>query len=421
MTLKKYKFLVLFFLLLLPFSATALEVDIESSNMVLYNLNEKKIIAAKGENEQVSIASMTKIMTTLVAIEHITNMDEQVTLTNKVFEGLVEANASVAGFRLRQKVTYRDLVYGAFLPSGADATNALALFLAGGQDSFVGWMNEKAQNLGLTNTHFVNTSGLDAEGHYSTVNEVAILLREALKNETFKEVFETKTYVTSDGSMTFHSTLSSTLSRNHLQADYILGAKTGYTYDAGRCLASIAYDKTHDIYYLLVTARAPINPNYYHVTDAIHIYEYYFQNYGYEKVYSKGEPLFSFNTKDAKEDSVTISMPEDVSFYLKSDYSREDFRIDYEGISTITPKMNVGDLLGTIHISYQGEEVKTLPIVLEQKVTFSYSRFLKERPMLIIGFCFLLIVLLILARIFFYCMKLRKNHKRLRFKRKKKK
>ncbi len=417
--MKKIKIILCILCLLIPFPAFALEVEIASSNMVLYNLNEDKIIAAKGEDEPVSIASMTKIMTTLVAIEHIQDMEEEVTLTGKVFEGLVEANASVAGFRWGQKVTYRDLVYGAFLPSGADATNALALFLAGGQEPFVKWMNEKAQSLGLKNTHFVNTSGLDCEGHYSTVKEVAIFLKEALKNEMFREVFETKTYVTHDGSMTFHSTLSSTLSRYHLEADYILGAKTGYTYDAGRCLASIAYDEAHDIYYLLVTARAPIQPSYYHVTDAIHIYEYYFQNYGYQKIFSKGEALLSLDTKDAKEDSVSITMPEDVSFYLKLDSSRDDFHVDYDGISVVTPQMKIGDTLGSLHITYQGEEIKTIPVVLEQKLTFSYSRYFKERPMLVLGICLGFLLLLFLLRLFFYFRKLKKNHKRLRFKRKK--
>ncbi len=417
MTLKKISILLLTICyLILPFSAHALEVEIQSKNMILYNLKEDKVIASQAEEEQISIASMTKIMTTLVAIEHIPNMDEQVTLTREVFQGLVEANASVAGFRLGQKVTYRDLLYGAFLPSGADATNALALFLAGGQEQFVAWMNEKAQAMGLSHTHFVNTSGLDVEGHYSTVKEVATMLKEALKNETFRQIFQSKSYLTSDKSMTFYSTLGTTLTRYHLKADYILGAKTGYTYDAGRCLASIAYDQDHDIYYLLVTARAPITPAYYHLTDAITIYEYYFQNYGYQQLFSKGETLLSLKTKSAKEKEYPISVKEDFLWYLNNNYQKEDFTYRYEGIETITPFMKVGEPLGTIHLYYQQQEIDTIPVVLEEKLTFSIFTFLLEHIVLIIILSFFLICFSIF---FSYQRKLKKQHKRLKLKRRK--
>ncbi len=414
---KIYILIFSIFCFLLPFSVNALEVEIQSSNMILYNLNDDTIIASKDEDEQISIASMTKIMTTLVAIEHITNMDEQVTLTSDVFRGLVEANASVAGFRLGQKVTYRDLLYGTFLPSGADATNALALFLAGGQEQFVAWMNEKAQSLGLTHTHFVNTSGLDVDGHYSTVKDVASMLKEALKNETFREIFQTKSYLTSDKSMTFYSTLGSSLTKFHLKADYILGAKTGYTYDAGRCLASIAYDQNQDIYYLLVTARAPITPAYYHLTDAITIYEYYFQNYGYQKIFSQGDILFHLKTKSAKEKEYPISIKEDFLWYLKNDYQMEDVTYHYDGIEIITPFMEAGTKLGTIHLYYQQEEIGTIPIVLENALTFSLVAFLLEHLLLVVITLFVIICLFLF---FCYQKKLKKNHKRLRLKIRKK-
>ncbi len=384
---------ILICLFLFPISAFA--IDIESANMILYNLNENKIVDSKMEEEQISIASMTKIMTTLVAIEHIDNLDETVTLTNKVFAGLQEANASVAGFRIGQKVTYRDLLYGVLLPSGADAANALALFLAGSEKEFVGWMNEKAKELGLTNTHFENTTGLDKEGHYSTVKDVATMLQEALKNDTFKQIFESKSYQVSDKSMTLYSTLSTSLTRYHLKADYILGGKTGYTYDAGRCLASIAYDSKQDIYYLLVTARAPLTTAYYHLTDAIKIYDYYFENYGYQKVVSKGDSILTLQTKLSKEKEYTIQAPEDFLWYLNNNYNHEDITIQYHGIETITPFMKKGKSLGTIDIYNQNEKIGTMDITLDHKIPFSLSSFLLEYIWVII----LLFVFFILLRI----------------------
>ena len=395
----KKTIILILLLLFLPFSVFAL--DIESSNMILYNLNEDKMIDSKNEEERISIASMTKIMTTLVAIDHIKDLDDTITLTSKVFLGLREANASVAGFRLGQKVTYRDLLYGVLLPSGADAANALAIFLAGGEKEFVVWMNEKAKALGLENTHFENTTGLDKEGHYSTVKDVATMLKEALKNDIFKQIFESKSYQVSDKSMTLYSTLSTSLTRYRLKADYILGGKTGYTYDAGRCLASIAYDNQHDIYYLLVTARAPLTTAYYHLTDAIKIYDYYFENYGYQKLVASGDTFVTLKTKFSKEKDYNISASEDFVWYLNNDYNKDDVTYQYHGIETITPFMKEGKTLGTVDIYYKNEKVGTMDITLDHSIPFSFLSFLLEYiwiVVLFLAFCFLFIIKVIFFR-----------------------
>ena len=161
----------------------AVDFNIHSKNAILYNLDENTILYEKASQEKVSIASMTKIMTAIVAMEHINDLDEKITLTNEDFYGLEEANASVAGFEVGQRVTYRDLLYGLLLPSGADAAQALTRNVAGGRVNFINLMNEKAMDLGLKNTHFVNETGLDEEEHYSTVEEVAIIFQYALRNE----------------------------------------------------------------------------------------------------------------------------------------------------------------------------------------------------------------------------------------------
>ena len=197
-------------LLLISFNVGALELN--SKNAVLYNLNENKIIYEENKDEITSIASLTKIMTTLVAIENITNWNEKVTLNYKVFEGLAEANAAVIGLRIGQTVTYNDLIYGMFLASGADATRAIAMSISGSEEKFVELMNKKATELGMKNTSFKNTTGLEANGQYSTVNDVAILLSKALENKKFEEVFTANSYTFSDNSMTVYSTLRKTAS-----------------------------------------------------------------------------------------------------------------------------------------------------------------------------------------------------------------
>ena len=135
------------------------------------------------------LASLTKIMTTIVAIENIEDLNKTVTMTSNMFKGLYEENAYQIGLRVGDVVTYKDLLYGTFIASGADATRGLTLSLTNSEDEFVKLMNDKAIELGLTNTYFTNPIGLDEDGQKSTVDDVAKLLKYALKNETFKNEF----------------------------------------------------------------------------------------------------------------------------------------------------------------------------------------------------------------------------------------
>ncbi len=393
--MKKTIAIILFLYLLFPISIFAEELNIYSQNMVLYQLNEDKIINEKNKDEQISVASLTKIMTAYVAIQHIQNLDDQVTLTSEVFKGLAEANAAVVGFKRGETVTYKDLLYGTLLASGADAAQALAIFTAGNLNTFMKWMNEEAQKLGMQHTHFTNTIGLDNNQHYSSVNDIAILLKKALQNKTFYEIFTSSSYTTNNQRLHFSSTLQSTMQRYHLHGDYILGAKTGFTYDAGRCLASIAYDEDEDITYLLVTAKAPTTTNYYHIMDAIQIYEYYFEHYGYQKIVNKKDTLVTLNTKNSNLKHISITASEDILYYLNNDYNKEDIQLTYDGITTVSSKNHVGDKLGKITVYYKEKMITTIPIILNQKIPFSIKVYLQNHleiigiimGLLFIGLC----------------------------------
>ena len=387
-----------------PYDVCADELDIHSQNMVLYQLNEDKIINEKNKDERISVASLTKIMTAYVAIQHIQNLDEQVKLTNQVFQGLAEANAAVVGFQVGETVTYRDLLYGTLLASGADAANALAIFSAGNLSTFINWMNEEARILGLKNTHFTNPIGLDDNEHYSSVNDIAILLKQALQNQIFYDIFTSSNYTTSDYRLSFSSTLRTTLNRFHLNGNYILGAKTGFTYDAGRCLASIAYDDTHNITYLLVTAKAPTTTNYYHIEDAIHIYDYYFENYGYQKIVKKGDLLATLNVKYSKIKQLNIYATEDILYYLKNDDFTKNINMVYSGISNISPQNEIGTQLGNVNIYYKNSQIVTIPILLNQTISYSVFGYVQEHTIE-----FLLLIFLMLLIVIFIVHKFRKS------------
>ena len=220
--MKYIKYLLILFIILIPIKVNALEIN--SKNAILYNMNDDEILFEKDSEKEVPIASLTKIMTSIIAIENIDDINETVTIPEEGLEGLVGANASVAGFKLNEKVTYKDLLYGSLLPSGADATQTLAYYVAGGIDGYVKLMNEKASELNLKHTHFSDVTGLDDVNNYSSVKDIATLLKYALKNDTFKEIFTATSYTTSNKRLKLESTLLYYTNTYKLDNKYIYGS-----------------------------------------------------------------------------------------------------------------------------------------------------------------------------------------------------
>ena len=394
------KYLWLFILVLLfPINCFAVDIDITSGNAILYNMNDNSILYEKDKDTKVSIASITKMITCIVALEHINNLDETIVLTNKDFYGLAEKNASVAGFRVGETVTYRDLLYGLMLPSGADAAQALTRLISGSEEEFINLMNKKAEELKLKNTHFINPTGLDDEGHYSSVYDVSVIFKYALENEEFKKIVTSSTYTTSNGRLTFKSTISKALAQYNLSMDYLLGGKTGTTGDAGLCLASIA--EKDNVKYMLVTVKAPYSktvPNNYN--DQKKIYEYFMDNYGYKKVVEKGDTLVKIKTLYAKEDEVTIKAKDNIDKYLNNDFDKKKVEYKYNGKDTITLDMNKGEKLGSIEVIYNGEVLEKIDVVLPNKQELDIMKYLSGHKVIVISIISV-VILLIFLLVFF--------------------
>lgn len=353
---------IIFTFLILFLPLTVFGLDINSKYVYFYNIDRDNVIYELNSTDEISIASMTKIMTAIVAIESIDDLDATVTLTSNDFKGLKEANASTAGFKKGEVVTYRDLLYGLMLPSGADAALALSNNIAGSEKKYVELMNQKAEELNLENTHFSNTTGLDAENHYSSVYDVSIILKYALNNEEFKEIFTAKKYVTSNKRMTFESTLYSMSKRNKLDTEYILGSKSGYTYDAGLCLASIA--EYNGEVYLLVTAGADYKSKKpYHILDSNEIYQYYFNNYSYKTVMKKGDSILTLTKEDGS--SIEIFADDTLEYYLNNDANVE---VKYDGITELTNDFKKGDYLGLYSIYADDKLLYSKEIFLSEDV-----------------------------------------------------
>lgn len=251
--------------------------DLYSSNAVLISLDDNEILLDKSSDEKIYPASLTKIMTAIVAIENLPDLDEQIYLSEDMFEKLYSENASMAGFLPNEKVAAIDLIYGALLPSGAESCIGLADAIAGSEKSFVKLMNEKAEELGMNDTHFTNSTGLHDRNHYTTVNDIAKLLKYALQNDIFREVYTSKRHTTkatnlrSDG-ITFQSTMFRKMKTDNVNNGTIKGGKTGYTEEAKLCLASLAEIDGKE--YILVTANADGSPytEQFNILDAFTVY-----------------------------------------------------------------------------------------------------------------------------------------------------
>ena len=254
-----------------------LDLELYSENALLIDLESNTVLVQKNADARIYPASMTKVMTVLVAAEHIENWDETFTMTQSIIDPLFLADASMAGFVHGEEVSMTELLYGAVLPSGAEATEALAIVTAGSEEAFAALMNEKAQALGLKDTHFVDASGLHDENHYTTLSDMAFIMQAALDNPHCREVLTSVNH-TSPATEQNPSGVAMTnrfLYRIRPQQSGnvdIQAAKTGYTAQAMNCCVSYGIMENGRAA-ICVTAHAWTGD--YCIADHLALYEVY--------------------------------------------------------------------------------------------------------------------------------------------------
>ena len=384
MAKKIISFILFFFLFIVSINAD--ELNLISDKYILYNMNDHNVLIEHNSDEKTQIASLTKIMTTIVAIENVKDYNKKITITKEMFND-VAWDVATAGYKVGDKVTYNDLFYGAILPSGADAVNALAYTVFENYDDFIKKMNEKAKQLGLKNTKFSNPIGLYDENNYSSAKDVSTLLIYALKNTKFKEIFTTKNYTSTNG-VKMKSTIESYNSKNgNADLNYITGAKTGYIKKAGYCLATTA--EIDGIEYLLVTLNA-YSTGAPHIKDAVKTYKYYSENYSYKNIVKKDTIVVTLSTKYSKNKEIKAN--KNIKQYLKNDFNSKNIEYKYDGEKYVTPFTKQGTKLGTIEIKYNNKTLDKFDLIYSQKVKFSIFNFLWTYKFIIIIFVLLIYI-----------------------------
>lgn len=234
--------------------------EIDSSNAIFIDMETGNILADKGAKQRIVPASMTKVLTLLVAAENIDNLDDTFQITSEITDYSFVNGCSNAGFEKEEVVTVRDLLYGTNLPSGADAALGLATYVAGSQEAFVEMMNKKLEELGLSETaHFTNCIGIYDENHYCTVYDMAVIMNAALNNDICREVMSAHTYNTSITEQHPEGILLSNWFLRRIEdkdtGGEVICGKTGYVNESGSCAVSYGTDEKGRSY-ICVTVNA---------------------------------------------------------------------------------------------------------------------------------------------------------------------
>lgn len=337
---------VLLFSLLLPIKAAALSVS--SSGAIMMEQKSGRILFEKNPHEIRRIASITKIMTAIIAIE-----SGELKETVKVSKEAVYTEGSSIYLTPGELIKLEDLVYGLMLRSGNDAARAIAEHVGGSLEGFVFLMNKKAEEIGMSNTIFSNPHGLDDhEEHYSTPYDMALLTRYAMENEEYQKISGTKVhkFQRENGPQQWTN-------KNRLLTElypHCTGGKTGFTKRAGRTLITTA--AKNDTELIVVTLNGPDD-----WSDHISLYEYAFQNYQMERVVDEG-PLET-GIKGLKNKELFVKR--NIHFPLL-DTEMQDIKIEYKMIPHKQLMKQTNGKVGLAIIKFQNEPMKEIPIFIRE-------------------------------------------------------
>ena len=334
-------------ILLIPISASA----ISAKSAILIDSNSGRVLYEHNSYEQLPMASTTKIMTGLLACE-----SGKLNKSVKVSAFASGTEGSSLWLKIGGKQTLENLTYGLMLKSGNDAAVAIAEYLGGSIDAFALLMNKKAREIGAVNTNFENPHGLDSDGHYTTAYDLALIAREAMKNDTFRKIVSTKTY-----SIPMEGEKWDRALKNHnkllWQYEGCTGIKTGFTKKCGRCLVSSAKRNGREL--ICVTLNAPDDWK-----DHSYLLDYGFDNFDTEVVAKKGEYACDYVYDEKNNHSVKLNFGDDfITSVAKNDVIKTE--ITYEKIILPAKK---GIKAGSMIVYCNGNKIGEIELITDKKL-----------------------------------------------------
>lgn len=337
---------------------------VSAKSAVLIDASSGAVIVEKDADKRLPMASTTKIMTALVAIE---NCD--ITKEISIPKGAVGVEGSSIYLYEDEKLTLEDLLYAMMLESANDAATAIAIEVGGSIEGFAAMMNLKSAALGLENTHFENPHGLDSEEHYTTARELGKIASCAMKNETFRKIVSTR-----KKTIPLNGTEGVRLLINHNKLlknyDNAIGIKTGYTKKSGRCLVSAA--ERDGLTLICVTLSAPDDWR-----DHKTLLDYGFSLYESRLLYKKGEFTYTLPVVNGDNKYVTLTNREDIRVTLPKSITNVEYRIEARNFEHAP--ISEGDILGNLICSANGKSVVEIPLYASYPVNQIKENNLWER------------------------------------------
>ncbi|MGN0799427.1 MAG: D-alanyl-D-alanine carboxypeptidase family protein [Christensenellales bacterium] len=328
-------------------------VEISAGGVMLMDARTHKVLYAKNAHEKLPMASTTKIMTAILAIET-GKLDALVTVPKEAYG--VEGSSMY--LRLGEKISLRDLVYGLMLVSGNDAAVAIAINVGGSIAGFAALMNEKAKELGAHNTHFVTPNGLHDAEHYTTAYDLALIASYAMQNETFREIVGTTYYRTVTGEIT-----RTVKNKNKILWEYEggNGVKTGYTMAAGKCLVFSA--ERNGVELVGVVLNCPDM-----FPAAKRLLDYGFETYKPEKLVAAGDVIARIRINGGRKNALAVAAKQDIIILVK-DGDRTTVRTVVKlAQQQVQTPVKMGDPLGSLEIWEDGRILAETELVAAETI-----------------------------------------------------
>lgn len=400
--------------------------EVKAQHVVMLNLNTGADVYTKSPDEKAYPASLTKLITLLVASEHVTDYSQIVTIDKKLcWEDLVIGSSNI-DLKDEEQLTIEDLMYAVAISSGNDAANALAIHLCGTKEAFVDEMNKKAKELGALNTNFVNTHGLHDENHYTTAHDMAIISRAAFENEQVLKYISASTHTIPVTNKTLKErdlVTTNKLMRAHesVYYKYCKAGKTGTTTAAGYNL--ISYAEKGDVSFLVVAMNAPkesgnANPIF---SDSRSLYIWGFDNYTNTKILDDAEIVTEIKVKlSAKGDHLVLIPQKNLYAVIPNSWDISVLEKEITTKKNIKAPINQGDVLGTIELKKDGIVYGTANLVASTDVKRSTVLHILDktetffRNPYIIAICIIFAILIIIYIVVMISQNRKKRKKKLR-------
>ncbi|MGJ0846696.1 D-alanyl-D-alanine carboxypeptidase family protein [Tissierella praeacuta] len=347
-----YKYIALILIIILSSSIVYGEnLSLSAESCILIDGQTGRILYEKDAHRKMPMASTTKIMTALVALDK-GSLDDKVVIKKEC----VGIEGSSIYLKEGEIITLEDMLYGLMLRSGNDVAEAIALHISGSMDSFVSLMNEKAKSIGALNTNFVNPHGLHNDLHYSTAYDLALITKTAFSYDEFANIVKSKSYMADRMENNYFYNKNKTL-WEYNGGD---GVKTGYTTKSGRCLVSSASKNGMRLIAVSLRAGDWFNDNY-------KLLDYGFNNYKQSFIYDKGQFLKKLNVVNGVKGYVDL-VTEKTFFYPLKEGEREKIKISLDIPSNVEAPIEKGDKIGYIYTYLDGNLIDKSDLTAKSSV-----------------------------------------------------